>query len=426
MAIAIKPPLPERIPVPADQIPVAPESGLVIRKRTASAAPLASHQVPSSSGAMLPLSSGLPVPAASRASDVSGLPGVSGASVIGVRDVSGVPGASGEGVTGMRDVSGVAGVPAVPVVIKPRSSSPTGRTPSGAMPSIGLRGVPADMSDLALKSPTPPLALPVVDADAMNVELERRSTTPPLAMPVVDADVTISFEPTPLPVAALPLSDRDTIIDATLSARAAVATAAAASNSDDVATAAAASNRDDVASAAAAPDSDDTAADVERADSLEDLLRTEPRAKPPIPSTNAGTPHPLVGKLSYAVANAMLTSIGISATREDGTHCQVVWESIIGIIARRLPYEPPHDGTTFVDLISTAGSTLRFLPWTMIEGAPVFGEGEDRARALVQLIAMRCLDAKLDSWTKVFSDGAGHAAQLPNAKTLAAHDERLA
>ncbi len=66
------------------------------------------------------------------------------------------------------------------------------------------------------------------------------------------------------------------------------------------------------------------------------------------------------------------------------------------------------------------------LPWTRIEGAPVLGEGEERARAFVQLVAMRCLDAKLDSWTKVFADGVGHAAQLPTAKTLAAHDERLA
>jgi hypothetical protein len=37
-----------------------------------------------------------------------------------------------------------------------------------------------------------------------------------------------------------------------------------------------------------------------------------------------------------------------------------------------------------------------------------------------------CLDAKLDSWTKVFADGGGHAAQLANSKLLTAHDDRLA
>ncbi|HEY5948605.1 MAG TPA: hypothetical protein VIV40_24100, partial [Kofleriaceae bacterium] len=54
IAIAIKPPLPEAIPVPADQIPVAPESGLVIRKRTASAAPLSPQQIPAAARSMPP------------------------------------------------------------------------------------------------------------------------------------------------------------------------------------------------------------------------------------------------------------------------------------------------------------------------------------------------------------------------------------
>ena len=124
--------------------------------------------------------------------------------------------------------------------------------------------------------------------------------------------------------------------------------------------------------------------------------------------------------------SAKLTSAGIQAHREDGSQKLVEWESIVGIIARRLPNDAPYDGTTFVDLVSIAGSTLRIMPWTEVTGAPLYGAGEERARAFVQLVAAHCLDAKLDSWTKVFSDGAGHAAQLPNIKTLAAHDERLA
>jgi hypothetical protein len=76
--------------------------------------------------------------------------------------------------------------------------------------------------------------------------------------------------------------------------------------------------------------------------------------------------------------------------------------------------------------VSVSGATLRILPWTQITGAPIHGEGEERARGLVQLIAAHCLDAKLDRWTKVFADGTGHAAQLQTVKMLAAHDERLA
>lgn len=135
---------------------------------------------------------------------------------------------------------------------------------------------------------------------------------------------------------------------------------------------------------------------------------------------------PLHGKLKYAVAQASISSAAITAQREDGTTRVVVWDAIVGIIARRLPQEAPYEGATFVDLVSTAGSTLRILPWTRVIGAPLYGEGEERARAFVQLVAARCLDAKLDSWTKVFSDGAGRAAQLPNPGTLDAHDTRLA
>jgi hypothetical protein len=374
IAIAIKPPRPEPIPVPDDQIPVAPESGLVIRKRTPSAAPLAARQ--------LPLSSSLSTSGAMAST--------------------------------------------APVVIRPRSASASGRTPPGAMPSVGLRGVSDDMSGLATKSATPPLAIPVVDLDAFNVELERKratpprampaidvdvmdlelepkTITPPLAMPVVDGSVSLSFEPTPLPVAPVaPVAPGP-------------ATETTATTADAPVPAAAAP-----AAAAPAPTSEPAA------DSPEDLVRTQPRMKPVKAAPRAARSNPLAGKLSYAVASATLSSIGISAQREDGTHREVVWESIVGIIARRLPNEAPYDGTTFVDLVSDSGSTLRFLPWTQIHGAPVFGEGEERARAFVQLIAMRCLDAKLDSWTKVFADGTGHAAQLPSAKTLAAHDERLA
>lgn len=169
------------------------------------------------------------------------------------------------------------------------------------------------------------------------------------------------------------------------------------------------------------------------------VIRTKSPSSAPVPrvpaSSGAMTPLempaldeavPASPTLNYAVATATLTRLGISAQREDGTHKQVAWDSIVGVIARRLPAEVPYAGETFVDVVSSAGATLRFLPWTQIDGVPILGEGEERARAFVQLVAARCLDAKLDSWTKVFADGGGRAAQLPSAKTLAAHDEKLA
>jgi hypothetical protein len=153
------------------------------------------------------------------------------------------------------------------------------------------------------------------------------------------------------------------------------------------------------------------------------VIRKKSASAAPLEAT---APPALHGKLKYAVASASISSAGITAEREDGTTRVVDWDAVVGIIARRLPQEAPYDGATFVDIVSTAGSTLRILPWTRIHGAPLFGEGEERARAFVQLVAARCLDAKLDSWTKVFGDGAGRPAQLPNPKTLDAHDTRLA
>jgi hypothetical protein len=132
--------------------------------------------------------------------------------------------------------------------------------------------------------------------------------------------------------------------------------------------------------------------------------------------------------LSFAVERATLSASGISATRERDVK-QVAWTDIVGVVARRLPADAPYDGATFVDVVSTAGSTLRVLPWTQLDdelGDAGDGSGEERARALVQLVARRCADAKLDGATRTFLGGRGHAAQLPNADTLAQHDARLA
>jgi hypothetical protein len=260
IAVAIKPPLPEPVPVPPDQIPVAPESGLVIRKRTPSAAPLSAHQL----------------------------------------------------------------------------SAATAAAAQAAMPSVALRNLSDEVSDFEVGStPLPPVMPPVEDDDI--------------------GDIAMGFGP-------------KTHVDGMASGRASTTS---------------------------------------------------------IEPAYAG-PAALQGKLTYAVMTAELSSTGIKAYREDGTKKLVAWDTIIGIIARRLPNEPPYEGSTFVDLVSTAGSTLRILPWTYVTGAPILGDGEERTRAFVQLIAARCLDAKMDSWTKVFADGAGRAAQLPSSKTLAAHDARLA
>lgn len=137
-------------------------------------------------------------------------------------------------------------------------------------------------------------------------------------------------------------------------------------------------------------------------------------------------PDGLANKLRYTTLNANISHVGITANREDGFSRVVMWPDVVGIVARRLPADAPYDGATFIDLVSTAGATLRILPWTVLTGDAVTGDGAERARSFCQLVAARCRGAKLDSATRTFIGSHGQAAQLPDEDTLAAHDKRLA
>src|SRR5206468_8760572 len=111
---------------------------------------------------------------------------------------------------------------------------------------------------------------------------------------------------------------------------------------------------------------------------------------------------------------------GVDARRYDGITKLVRWRDVVGVVARRLPEAPPYGGITFVDLVSTPGATLRIVPWTMLTGESVV-PGDERARALVQLVASRCPQIHLDPATRTFLGSRGPAAQLPDVRTLAAH-----
>ncbi len=128
----------------------------------------------------------------------------------------------------------------------------------------------------------------------------------------------------------------------------------------------------------------------------------------------------LRNKLAYSAMTAQLTRAGIEARLETGVERLVMWRDVIGIVARRMP--EAYDGLTFVDLVSTAGATLRLVPWTRFTGEPIDLE----PRAIVKQLVAWCAKATLDPATKQFVEGTGEAAQLPDLATLAAHDEKLA
>jgi hypothetical protein len=128
-------------------------------------------------------------------------------------------------------------------------------------------------------------------------------------------------------------------------------------------------------------------------------------------------------RLSYVAITAELTGGGIDARRDDGLSRLVLWRDVVGVVARRMP--AVYDGLVFIDVVSTAGSTLRIVPWTRLSGEPIAGEADARPRAIIEHVVARCPGAKLDPATRQFLE-AGMAAQIPDLETLRAHDERLA
>ena len=145
---------------------------------------------------------------------------------------------------------------------------------------------------------------------------------------------------------------------------------------------------------------------------------------PPAAKTHE-LPEYIRGKLKFAVLTAELASAGIKARREDGLDKLVKWDDVVGIVARRLPPEKPFEGATVVDLLSRAGATLRIVPWTKLDGHPFESKAVERARSFVNVVAAMALEAKLDSATKLFANGDGDAAQLPNVAALATHDSKV-
>lgn len=144
--------------------------------------------------------------------------------------------------------------------------------------------------------------------------------------------------------------------------------------------------------------------------------RTKSGPLPPV------APH-LRNRLQYVAITAELTAGGIDARREDGSSRLVLWRDVVGVVARRMP--PAYDNATFIDIVSTAGSTLRIVPWTRLTGAPIETEADGRPRGVVERVVAMCPGAKLDPATRQFLD-TGEAAQLPDLETLHAHDQRLA
>lgn len=128
-------------------------------------------------------------------------------------------------------------------------------------------------------------------------------------------------------------------------------------------------------------------------------------------------------KMKYVALTAQITRAGIDARREDGSSQLVLWRDVVGLVARRMPAEL--DGITFLDIVSSPGSTVRITPWTRVTGETFAGEGDAFTRAVLGKLVGYCASATLDPATQRFHKGE-LAAQLPDGEKLAAHDAKLA
>ena len=163
-------------------------------------------------------------------------------------------------------------------------------------------------------------------------------------------------------------------------------------------------------------------------------VRSKDPSKPPAVArtTTPTTPPPMraladqfKGKIQFAVVTGDITVAGMDARREDGSGVLVMWRDVVGLVVRRLP--PELDGHPFVDVVSTAGMTLRVLPWSKMTGEHLSGDNEGRARSFLKIVKPRCTEAKLDRATQAFlDDPTKKPAQLPSKDMLAKHDQALA
>ena len=162
------------------------------------------------------------------------------------------------------------------------------------------------------------------------------------------------------------------------------------------------------------------------------LRPTRAPATPPIAVARTKSPTIVVPlalrkKVKFAIASAEVTIAGIDARREAGDTMLVMWRDVVGLVARRLP--PELEGHSFVDIVSTAGMTLRILPWTKLTGDPIEADGDGpdaRARAFVQMLRPRCREAKLDRATQLFLDHTDEQPAQLNMDLLSKHDQALA
>lgn len=152
----------------------------------------------------------------------------------------------------------------------------------------------------------------------------------------------------------------------------------------------------------------------------------KPITRPPLARTPTQSQPPLTTKqeLSFLVLSGEVTRAGIDARRADGSQLLVLWRDVVGVVVRRLPDE--FEGTTFMDIVSVKGSTLRIVPWTRLTGISVVGMGDDRLRSIASYMSTMCAEVQLfDPATKNFLEKPEPAAQLKDLAKLAAHDERL-
>lgn len=139
-----------------------------------------------------------------------------------------------------------------------------------------------------------------------------------------------------------------------------------------------------------------------------------PKARPLVAGPVVASPAAAKGRLRHAAANAEVSRAGVDARLEDGTAVMIAWRDLTSAGASKLPAREPYGGAVFVELVSSAGETIRVLPWTRLTGEQLPGEGEIRARGLLRFAAAQNATTKVDAGTRGFLSGREPAAYDPD------------
>jgi hypothetical protein len=133
--------------------------------------------------------------------------------------------------------------------------------------------------------------------------------------------------------------------------------------------------------------------------------------------------------LRFVAPKLELHGAGLHVIAADGRRREIRWERVREVFVRRLPPDPPWNGSVLFDVRVADEPPLRILPATVVNFAPLPGGAApsrvENLRRLGRLLVERCPAASFDAATRAFLGGSGPPTAFATLDDFARHDARL-